>query len=245
MSFLDVDDRYIALLSEGCNHAASTNGCICDSRLKSALSSRSGWYTKKRYDAPRGKWLRLKALVTFVMVLGIATTLYIMYMAYDSVPHPPFPDVVLPVSPVFFPSLSGSTDAHPNSPLMQRMMSQFNDFTTMYQRGYASQKERNLRFEIFTRNQLFIEMHNSQNLSFTLKMNQFGDLTPEEFRTVYYHGYRPTQNHRKHFLTAQQHTSGFQENGLSLPSFQNDTIPPSFDWRDKGCVTQVKAQEKW
>ena len=59
-------------------------------------------------------------------------------------------------------------------------------------------------------------------------MNQFGDLTAEEFRFLVSGSLSPTSNKKEH-------------RGLSfLPS--SATLPPFVDWRTKGYVTPVKDQ---
>ncbi|ELK37815.1 Cathepsin L1 [Myotis davidii] len=74
-----------------------------------------------------------------------------------------------------------------------------------------------------------IELHNWEHSqgrrNFTLAMNAFGDMTNEEFRLVM-NGFQ-NQKHKKGDM--------FQEPALA-------EIPPSVDWRKKGCVTPVKDQ---
>ena len=76
--------------------------------------------------------------------------------------------------------------------------------------------------------QQIIQKHNSKGQSYSLAMNQFGDLTAEEFRFLVSGSLSTTSNKKEH-------------NGLSfLPS--SATLPHFVDWRTKGYVTPVKNQ---
>jgi len=82
------------------------------------------------------------------------------------------------------------------------------------------------RYNIFKANMAFIEQHNKANKSFQVAMNKFGDLTAEEFSTVF-HGTRAT---------------------VALPkrihSVPNRALPATWDWSQKGAVTPIKNQEQ-
>ena len=62
------------------------------------------------------------------------------------------------------------------------LQNQFSYFVSRYEKSYAND-EQNLRFQIFNNNYRRIEEHNlnSKALGYTLRMNQFGDLTLKEF----------------------------------------------------------------
>lgn len=73
-----------------------------------------------------------------------------------------------------------------------------------------------------------IQKHNSKGQSYSLAMNQFGDLTAEEFRFLVSRSLSTASNEKEH-------------HGLSfLPS--SAALPPFVDWRTKGYVTPVKNQ---
>jgi len=61
----------------------------------------------------------------------------------------------------------------------------FNAWSLLHGKEYRTQVENNFRLKVFRNNLEFIENHNRQNLGFTVAMNQFGDLTNEEFRAMY------------------------------------------------------------
>ena len=73
-----------------------------------------------------------------------------------------------------------------------------------------------------------IQKHNSKGQSYSLAMNQFGDLTAEEFRSLVSGSLYTTSNEKEH-------------HGLSFPP-SSAALPPFVDWRTKGYVTPVKNQ---
>ncbi|XP_062984644.1 procathepsin L-like [Elgaria multicarinata webbii] len=94
------------------------------------------------------------------------------------------------------------------------------------------EKEEGWRRMIWEKNLKMIELHNLDHSlgkhSYRLGMNQFGDMSNEEFRQVM-NGFKSTKKERKftgsHFLE---------------PNFLE--APKSIDWREKGYVTPVKNQ---
>jgi len=85
------------------------------------------------------------------------------------------------------------------------------------------------RFENFKQNLEMVAAHNKAGKSFKLAVNQFADLSKDEFRAKYL-GYKfIDQGH----LRAQ--------NSVTAESF-NATLPASIDWNAKGAVTPVKNQ---
>jgi cathepsin L len=80
---------------------------------------------------------------------------------------------------------------------------------------------------VYRQNLAFIEEHNRQNLGFTVAMNKFGDLTAEEFGSLY-NNYRVSANRT---LSNKIH----QHEDASL-------LAVDVDWRNKGAVTGVKNQ---
>lgn len=94
-------------------------------------------------------------------------------------------------------------------------------------RVYKDAEEKDQRLQIFKDNVEFIESFNKAgNKSYKLSINEFSDLTNEEFMT-YYTGYKPT-----HSRTSR--TSFMHENVTDVPSIM--------DWREEGAVTDVKNQ---
>jgi C1A family cysteine protease len=106
---------------------------------------------------------------------------------------------------------------------------EFNTFIDRFGKNY-SPEEYDLRFDIFRSNLARIEEHNRGNHSWTMDVNDFADLTSEEFRMRYL---------------------GFQNRRLdtSIPRLTDYSLtrnikdlPKEVDWRTKGVVNPVKNQ---
>jgi Cathepsin propeptide inhibitor domain (I29) len=80
---------------------------------------------------------------------------------------------------LIFPHLSTTNSNLTFSPLT--IEGQFNQWTQTHNKIYSSQAEKAQRLQIFSENLKLIEDHNKKNLSYTMKLNKFADLTSEEF----------------------------------------------------------------
>lgn len=92
-----------------------------------------------------------------------------------------------------------------------------------------SPREEAMKRNTFFRNLAKIKEHNSKypiNVSFTMGLNQFSDMTVEEYRS--YNKLRPVTN--------------FTRGGATFLLPLSTVLPASVDWRDKGLVTPVKNQ---
>jgi len=105
----------------------------------------------------------------------------------------------------------------------------WNDFKTTFGKFYNGQDEENSRFEIFKTNVDIIEDTNSKNLSYTLGVNQFADLTVEEFVSQYT-GLKKPVNVWGDLPYLGRHT------------YSGEALAASVDWTTKGAVTPVKNQ---
>ncbi|KAF8008064.1 hypothetical protein BT93_K1903 [Corymbia citriodora subsp. variegata] len=95
-----------------------------------------------------------------------------------------------------------------------------------YGRVYKDMDERQSRFEIFKTNVRQIESFNrGSGKPYKLSVNQFADLTNEEFKV---------RNRFKSHMCSTEAASFKYENITAVPS--------SMDWRKKGAVTPVKNQ---
>jgi len=99
---------------------------------------------------------------------------------------------------------------------------EFSRFTKKFNREYLTIKETMERFEIFSENYKYIQEHNNKNLGFTLKVNQFSDLTPEELNSMF------------QGIDVEE---AFCET-KSLPG-----EPDLIDWREKEVITPVRNEE--
>ncbi|KAK3121373.1 hypothetical protein QOZ80_8BG0651800 [Eleusine coracana subsp. coracana] len=98
-----------------------------------------------------------------------------------------------------------------------------------YGRVYKDDAEKAQRFEVFKANIKFIESFNAGNHKYWLGINQFADLTSDEFRASKMNkGFKPSKV---------KGPTGFRYENLSI-----DELPASVDWRTKGAVTPIKDQ---
>ncbi len=114
-----------------------------------------------------------------------------------------------------------------NVDMMINKWDKFIDYFTEYNRYYNSFTEVTDRFNIFHDNLYFINDHNANaNSSFTLGINQFTDMTNQEFKDRFVNGL------------------GAVVGSTSCKSFSSTAsgAPSSIDWRAKGAVTSVKDQ---
>lgn len=115
-------------------------------------------------------------------------------------------------------------EAAPSELVLQDM---FTAFMKQYGKKY-SHDEFASRFSTFKANMEVIRLHNTQaNASYTMGVNEFADLTFDEFKAKYF-GY----THRKNeFLRSKNYHQVSEE-----------AVATSIDWRSKNAVTGVKNQ---
>jgi len=93
---------------------------------------------------------------------------------------------------------------------------------------YDSIQERSYRLGVYKNNLQFIEEHNRKNVGFVVAMNKFGDLTSQEFGSIY-NGLKINATEYQSSADAYEHNPLFE---------MADTV----DWRTKGAVTNIKDQ---
>ncbi|THU51124.1 hypothetical protein C4D60_Mb06t27720 [Musa balbisiana] len=92
-------------------------------------------------------------------------------------------------------------------------------------RVYRDVAEKDRRFQILKRNVEYVNTVNDAHRKYKLRINQYADLTNDEFKASY-GGFRPTTT-------------------KAAPTFryENETaVAPTVDWRSRGAVTPVKNQ---
>ncbi|GMP74374.1 hypothetical protein CsSME_00031812 [Camellia sinensis var. sinensis] len=96
-------------------------------------------------------------------------------------------------------------------------------------RVYKDNAEKDMRFKIFNNNVLFIEsFNNAGNQPYKLSINQFADLTNEEFQASH-NGYRIPSHARPSKMTPFR--------------YENVTaVPANMDWRKKGAATPIRIR---
>jgi len=100
-----------------------------------------------------------------------------------------------------------------------------------YINRFTTEGELEKRFKIWSNNMDMIEEHNSKNLGWTMKMNEFGHLTGAEFKEMY-----TGINHAK------PDVSDIPRKTMYWHASMKSENPTSVDWTTKGAVTPVKNQ---
>ena len=108
-----------------------------------------------------------------------------------------------------------------------RIKNSFKEFVREFGKNYSGNNEYETRFNVFMANFLEVENHNSRNHTWKKALNEFSDLTGEEFEKVYGNGY----------LNMHRPMSEF-----SKPKENYQHVPKSRDWRKHGMISEIKNQ---
>ena len=109
----------------------------------------------------------------------------------------------------------------------------FNSWATYYGKQYTP-TERDYRISVFDANVRKIYRHNtSPNVSWTMAVNKFADLTASEFKRLYTSTYVPFTHNA---------TWTPPSSALASPGPRKQALPASVDWTTQGVVTPVKDQ---
>jgi len=103
----------------------------------------------------------------------------------------------------------------------QQLQVDFTNYMQKYSKSYGVE-EFQYRYQVFKQNARYIDAFNG---TFKLAMNQFGDLTVEEYTKIYLG-----------FLANKAAPNTAEPKNIIAP------IPASWDWRAKGAVTHIKNQ---
>nr|GMD08376.1 senescence-specific cysteine protease SAG39-like [Ipomoea batatas] len=110
------------------------------------------------------------------------------------------------------------------------MLERHEEWMVRYGRSYKDDAEKAKRFKIFKENVEFIESFNKAgNMSYKLGINQFTDLTNEEFSSTMFCDEKASPRPKP-------------SKPVSFLNVSLDQIPDHLDWRERGAVTDVKNQ---
>uniref|UniRef100_A0ACD5U3N3 Uncharacterized protein n=1 Tax=Avena sativa TaxID=4498 RepID=A0ACD5U3N3_AVESA len=125
----------------------------------------------------------------------------------------------------FFNSVLAARELNDDSSMVAR----HEDWMAKYGRVYKDATEKAQRLEIFKTNARFIDSFNAGGRKFWLSINQFADISNDEFRA--------TKTNKGFIPNKVKIPTGFRYENISL-----DALPATVDWRTKGAVTPVKDQ---
>ncbi|CAG9333816.1 unnamed protein product [Blepharisma stoltei] len=101
---------------------------------------------------------------------------------------------------------------------------EFKNFLKTYNKNYPNEAEYRVRLQNFRENLLFARVHNKLGKTWTLGVNNFADLSMEEFKHIYLSN------------------SHIPITGVEYFTPEKVEIPTTIDWRQKGAVTPIKNQ---
>lgn len=119
---------------------------------------------------------------------------------------------------------------------------EWNEFKETHGKSYKDKTEDNYRFKVFMENKLKIARHNRRQAnglhSFTLGLNKYADMTPQEFKRTM-NGYKPSLRTNRGEKVSPVEVLATAE----LLSVDDESkIPRQVDWRHSGFVTPIKDQ---
>lgn len=122
-------------------------------------------------------------------------------------------------------------------------INEFNNFLINYNKSYFTINEYWLRYFIFKNNSEYINNKNNLNLSYKLGINEFSDLTFEEFS----HKYKGYTISPKYY--SKLNNNEFKYHTLTIPYYYNKNSNSNvlnhnmfIDWRSENLVTPIKNQ---
>lgn len=102
---------------------------------------------------------------------------------------------------------------------------EFENWSDKYSKSYFSLTEKYNKKAIWLENLKFIEHHNSRNLGYVLEMNEYGDMTWNQFKKV-----------KMGLIMNHENVHGH------IPNLPHLGLPIYVNWTERGVVTRVKNQ---
>lgn len=206
----DCDDHYVAFLSNGTHHDV----------IQAKAPEKKGGLLR------RSLFAKVVAVTLCLLIASVFFMTCTRLGAHHQDPSLLASDLLLPGRFMSGVPLSG----HP----FMKYIHEFEDFVQRFEKKYESLEEKARRFETYARNKVYIDLHNAQNLTYTLAVNAFADMTWDEFRLAHVTGFRS----KPRVLSVPRDVD------LSLTAADPETLPKSVDWASRGCVTPIKDQQK-
>ncbi|XP_010557424.1 PREDICTED: ervatamin-B-like [Tarenaya hassleriana] len=144
--------------------------------------------------------------------------------------------VIFPILTILVSStISGATSRGGSFLSEASMAEKHEQWMARFARVYANESEKQIRFDIFKKNLEFVENFNKNgNATYNLGINQFSDMTDEEFRAIYT-GLNMPEGINGISLSGSDETAAFRYGNVT-------DAAESIDWRSEGAVTPVKSQ---
>ena len=121
-----------------------------------------------------------------------------------------------------------------------KLVELFESWMLKHGKSYESTEEKLHRFEMFKDNLKHIDARNRElqiTSSYWLGLNEFSDMSHEEFKNKYLTGLKPDDDE----FRRRSHRDSSSSSDHFLYKNVED-LPQSIDWRKKGAVTHVKNQ---
>jgi len=120
-------------------------------------------------------------------------------------------------------------------------------FFAKHGKSYASRRHMENRYEVFKANYIDVQTTNARSFGIKLAINEFSDLTEEEFGQAFVSGARPKSKLRLKSASKIAANSNFDR--IQVPEVWADsqapweiqngkTLPESIDWHKAGKVTE-------
>jgi len=129
---------------------------------------------------------------------------------------------------VVFVAFAAAVPMEMTAPHATGMSAAFESWMIQHEKNYATEEEKLMRLQIFTDNAILVEEHNAKKLSWHMALNQFADITGEEFVAM--------QKLQMGTLGTELSRAPMRHQRLSA------SLPDAVDWRSSGAVTPVKNQ---
>lgn len=124
----------------------------------------------------------------------------------------------------------------------------FSQWTDKFEKSYASVEEETMKMNVFFENCEKIAKHNTAGEhTYTLGMNDFGDLTRDEFQKIYASGHMEepeatVAGYTEHGRRKLRHWDDYDEDDDDEDEEIGGDLPDELDWEKKGLTTSVKTQ---